>query len=161
MRLKFNNYYLLVIWRILLVYILFTLCRAFFILFNYHILEPISSAQMFKIFIGGLMFDNTAILYSNILYLFLSFLPAPFVKFTGYQRILKYLYVIVNFILVSINLFDTIYFRFSLRRTSMTFFTECKGDVKFMSIFLESITLSWYVFILGIVFLLMLIFLSG
>lgn len=161
MRLKFNNYYLLIIWRIFLVYILFTLCRAIFVVFNYQLLEPITTNQMIKIFFGGLMFDNTAILYSNILYIFLSFLPAPFVKFNGYQKFLKWLYVIVNFILVCINLFDTIYFRFSLRRTSMTFFTEFKGDIKFFQIFKESITLYWYIFLIGIIFLFLLIYLSG
>lgn len=158
---KIHNYYLLVIWRIFLVYILFTLCRAFFICFNYHLLEPVSGGQMMRIFFGGLMFDNTAILYSNILYLFLSFLPAPFVKTNLFQKILKWLYVVVNFIIISINLMDTIYFRFSLRRTSMTFFTEFKGDVKFGKIFFESISLYGYVFIIGILFLLVLIFLSG
>lgn len=161
MGIKINNYYLLVVWRILLVYILFTLSRAVFIIFNYHLLEPVSSAQMLRIFAGGLMFDNTAILYSNILYLFLSFLPIPFVKSNISQKILKVLYVIVNFIIIAVNLMDTIYFRFSLRRTSMTFFTEFKGDVKFMKIFLESISLYWYIFVIGIFFLLILIFLSG
>lgn len=158
---KINNYYLLVIWRILLVYILFTLCRAFFIFFNFQLLEPMSGGQMFKVFLGGLMFDNTSILYSNILYLFLSFLPFPFVKKNVFQKTLKILYVLVNFIIIAVNLMDTIYFRFSLRRTSMTFFTEFKGDVRFMQIFLESITLYWYVFLIGIIFLLALIYLSG
>ncbi len=158
---RIHNYYLLVIWRIFLVYILFTLCRAVFVCFNWHLLEPVSGGQLFRIFTGGLMFDNTAILYSNILYIFLAFIPAPFVKTNLFQKILKWLYVAVNFIIIAINLMDTIYFRFSLRRTSMTFFTEFKGDVKFAKIFLESISLYWYIFIIGIIFLLALIFLSG
>lgn len=161
MSFRVNNYYLLVIWRIFLVYILFTLCRAVFVIVNLHLLEPITGAQMFRIFTGGLMFDNTAILYTNILYLFLSFLPFAFVKGNLFQQIIKGLYVVTNFIIIAVNLMDTIYFRFSLRRTSMTFFTEFKGDVKFMKIFLESISLYWYIFLIGIIFLFILVLLSG
>ncbi|MEG0519312.1 MAG: sulfatase-like hydrolase/transferase [Bacteroidales bacterium] len=161
MNFKINNYYFLVLWRIFLVYILFTLCRAVFIAVNFSLLEPLTGVQIWRIFTGGLMFDNTAILYTNILYLFLSFLPFAFVKGNIFQQIIKYLYIVTNFILIAVNLMDTIYFRFSLRRTSMTFFTEFKGDVKFMKIFLESISLYWYIFLIGIIFLLILILFSG
>lgn len=161
MKFRIGNYYLLVIWRLLLIYILYTSCRIFFILFNYSLLEPISFGQWTRILYGGLMFDTSAILYTNILYLFLSFLPVPGIKHAVCQKILRILYIVVNFIALSINLADTVYFRFTLRRTSMTFFSEFTGDVKFFKIFTESIFLYWYVFIIGIVFLLILIYFSG
>ncbi len=161
MKIKINNYYLLVIWRILLIYIIYTLCRIFFILYNYHLLDTISFNQLTRILWGGLMFDTSAILYTNILYLFFSFLPLPAIKSAISQKILRWLYIVTNFIAISINLADTVYFRFTLRRTSMTFFSEFTGDVNFFQIFFQSIWLYWFIFLLGILFLLALIYLSG
>jgi phosphoglycerol transferase MdoB-like AlkP superfamily enzyme len=158
---KIKNYYLFIIWRLLIAYILYTLCRITFIFYNFSILQPLDISQFFKILKGGLMFDNTAILYTNILYLFLSFIPLHFVMNNTYQKILKWLYVIVNFLALSINLADTVYFRFTMRRTSMTFFSEFTGDVHFFKIFINSIGLFWYIFLIGIAFLLILLYLSG
>ena len=158
---SFSNYYLLIIWRLLLAYIIYTLCRAVFLIYNLDLLQPMSGADLWNIFRGGLMFDTTAILYTNILYLVLSFIPAPFVFNRIYQKILRILYVTVNFICVCMNLGDTVYFPFSMRRVSMTFFSEFTGDVNFGTIFLESLAMFWYITLIGIILLLLLIWLSG
>ena len=158
---RFSNYYLLIIWRLLLAYIIYSLCRAVFLIYNLDLLQPMSGADLWNIFRGGLMFDTTAILYTNILYLVLSFIPAPFVFNRIYQRILRILYVTVNFICVCMNLGDTVYFPFSMRRVSMTFFSEFTGDVNFGTIFLESLLMFWYITLIGIILLLLLIWLSG
>ena len=161
MKIRIKNYYLLVLWRIFLVYIIYTLCRILFIVYNWHLLDGISFNQLTRILWGGLMFDTSAILYTNILYLFFSFLPIPAIKSALSQRILRWLYIVTNFIAISINLADTVYFRFTLRRTSMTFFSEFTGDVNFFQIFFQSIWLYWFIFLIGILFLLALIYLSG
>ena len=158
---RFSNYYLLIIWRLLLAYIIYTLCRAVFLIYNLDLLQPMSGADLWNIFRGGLMFDTTAILYTNILYLVLSFIPAPFVFNRIYQKILRILYVTVNFICVCMNLGDTVYFPFSMRRVSMTFFSEFTGDINFGTIFLESLAMFWYITLIGIILLLLLIWLSG
>ena len=158
---RFSNYYLLIIWRLLLAYIIYTLCRAVFLIYNLDLLQPMSGADLWNIFRGGLMFDTTAILYTNILYLVLSFIPAPFVFNRIYQKILRILYVTVNFICVCMNLGDTVYFPFSMRRVSMTFFSEFTGDINFGTIFLESLVMFWYITLIGIILLLLLIWLSG
>lgn len=161
MRLRIGNYYLLVAWRILLVYIIYTLTRLFFIIFNYPILNPITSSQFAQIFSGGLLFDTSAILYTNILYLLLAFLPVPFVSGSIYQKIIKTVYVVLNFVATTVNLADCVYFSYTMRRTSSSFATEFTGDVKFFKILAESIGLYWYVFIIGFAFLFALIYLSG
>lgn len=158
---RFSNYYLLIIWRLLLAYIIYSLCRAVFLIYNLDLLQPMSGADLWNIFRGGLMFDTTAILYTNILYLVLSFIPAPFVFNRIYQKILRILYVTVNFICVCMNLGDTVYFPFSMRRVSMTFFSEFTGDVNFGTILLESLAMFWYITLIGIILLLLLIWLSG
>ncbi len=158
---RINNYYALVAWRIILAYAIFLLSRIIFIGFNFSILEPITTAQLTKIFIGGFKFDTTAILYVNALYVILSFLPATFTVNNIYQKILKILYVTLNFGAISLNLIDTIYFRFSLRRLSMNFFKEFQGDVKLGKILWESLYLYWYIFLIGLLFLALMVYLSG
>lgn len=158
---SFSNYYLLIIWRLLLAYIIYSLCRAVFLIYNLDLLQPMSGADLWNIFRGGLMFDTTAILYTNILYLVLSFIPAPFVFNRIYQKILRILYIAVNFICVCMNLGDTVYFPFSMRRVSMTFFSEFTGDINFGTILLESLAMFWYITLIGIILLLLLIWLSG
>lgn len=158
---RFSNYYLLIIWRLLLAYIIYSLCRAVFLIYNLDLMQPMSGADLWNIFRGGLMFDTTAILYTNILYLVLSFIPAPFVFNRIYQKILRILYVTVNFICVCMNLGDTVYFPFSMRRVSMTFFSEFTGDINFGTILLESLAMFWYITLIGIILLLLLIWLSG
>lgn len=157
----FSNYYLLVIWRLILAYIIYSLCRLVFLIYNLDLLQPMQWEDVWNIFRGGLMFDTTAILYTNILYLVLAFLPAPFVFTKGYQRALRILYVAVNFICAAINLGDTVYFPFSMRRVSMTFFSEFTGDVHFGKILLESLAMFWYITLAGFAMLLLLIWLSG
>ncbi|HNY04871.1 MAG TPA: sulfatase-like hydrolase/transferase [Candidatus Egerieousia sp.] len=161
MKLKFNNYYLLILWRLVLAYVLYSICRILFIACNYSLIENPSFSQIMRMMGGGLRFDTTAILYTNILYIFFSFLPLPYVKRPKFQKILKWFYVIVNFLAVSVNLADTAYFRFSFRRTSMTFFSEFTGGVKIGKILADSFVMYWYLFALAFVFLILLIWLSG
>lgn len=161
MGLKIANYYVLAAWRILLVYIIYTLTRLFFIVFNYSLLEPVSVSQLLNIFSGGFIFDTSAILYTNILYLVLCFIPFAFVQKPIYQYVLKWIYVLLNFIATTVNLADCVYFSYTLRRTSSSFAKEFTGDVKFFNILIESIGLYWYVFIIGFAFLFALIYLSG
>ena len=84
-------------------YLLYTISRVAFILLNYNILKPISTGEMLRILGGGLMFDNTAILYTNSLFLLMALLPVPFVFNALYQKAVKWVYVIFNFITPSIN----------------------------------------------------------
>jgi phosphoglycerol transferase MdoB-like AlkP superfamily enzyme len=77
------------------------------------------------------------------------------------MKSVKWLYVITNFIIIAVNLADTVYFRFTMRRTSMTFFSEFTGDVKFFRIFLDSLILYWPIALTGLAMLLVLIKCSG
>lgn len=158
---KIGNYYLLVVWRILLIYLFYTAARIFFIIFNWLLLEPVSSDQLLRIFTGGLLFDTSAILYTNILYILLAFLPLPFVESLLYQRVIKWIYIVTNAIAISINLADSVYFSYTLRRTSSSFMNEFQGDVKFFKIISESASLYWYVFLIGIIMIALLVCLSG
>ncbi len=161
LNIKIDNYYLLVIWRIFLIYLIYTITRVFFIIFNWPLLEPVTLLQLLRIFTGGLLFDTSAILYTNILYIVLAFLPFTFVKSSIYQRIVKWIYVVANSICIVVNIADSVYFSYTMRRTSSSFLNEFQGDVKFLKIISESFAMYWYVFLIGIAMIALLVYLSG
>lgn len=76
------------------------------------------------IFLGGLRFDLSALLYTNLLVTVLSLLPIPWAYSRGYQRMLSWLYRFITGVCIILNLADTVYFRFTLRRTTMAVFDE-------------------------------------
>jgi len=107
-------------------------------------------AGMMKIMKGGLAFDTTAILYTNMLYFVLYLLPFTFRYINIYQIFLKYLFYITNGIALLANCFDFIYFQFTLRRTTATVFSEFKHETNFGSLIPKFIVDYWYVVLIWI-----------
>ena len=65
----------LLVLRLLLALVLYTLCRGFFYLYNKDLLELSTAREVGRIFVGGFRFDLSAILYTQLLLTFLSLLP--------------------------------------------------------------------------------------
>ena len=70
-------------------------------------------------FWGGLRFDLSAIVYTSLLLTTLSLLPLPQAYSRGYQRMLTGLYRIVTSLAIILNLGDVVYYRFTLKRTTL------------------------------------------
>lgn len=140
-----GNIYGLVIWRLFFLMLIFTLTRALFYFFNQGFFPNTTLDGLLKIFVGGLQFDITAILYTNLLYLVFILLPFTFRYNSLYQLVLKYLFIVTNSIAVGANCVDFIYFQFTLRRTTATVFSEFKNEQNFGSLILRFIADYWYV----------------
>ncbi|MGE0078946.1 MAG: LTA synthase family protein [Bacteroidales bacterium] len=157
-RLKGNLYFVL-IWRFLLLMFLFSACRVLFYFFNKGFFPNLNFGGFTKIFFGGLQFDVTAILYTNILYFFLFLIPFTFRYNNWYQGVLKYLFFITNAIALGANCADFIYFQFTMRRTTATVFSEFKNENNFGSLIPKFIADYWYVFLIWIVLVVILVLL--
>jgi arylsulfatase A-like enzyme len=133
--------------RILLIMVLFTISRLGFYLFNTEHFPDITFGRLLTIFAGGLKFDVSAIMYVNSLYLLLYLIPSKFRYNNGYKRFLKYLFFITNGIALAANTIDFFYFDFILKRTTSEEFMFAKESniVKLFGIFLIDY---WY----GLVF---------
>ena len=60
--------------NLLLIYVSFSLCRLLFIWVNHNYFTDLTFSHFWEMFRGGLVFDTSAILYTNALYiLFCSF----------------------------------------------------------------------------------------
>ena len=149
-----NNFYAAAAYNILLVMLLFTLCRVVFYLFNADFFNEMTFGHFIKLCRGGLQFDLTAVLYTNILYFLLMLIPFGFRKNHVYQLTAKWIFIITNSIALIANCADIIYYRFTLRRTTTTVFSEFSNENNLLKIIGTSVIQYWYVtlFALLIVF---------
>ena len=150
------SYYLHIVWRLVLLLLLFALSRYVFFLYHHDLMGTLSWGRLYLIFKGGFRFDLSAILYVNALWLFLALLPFKKMAQQGVQRWLKVLFVLVNAIAFAVNTMDCYYFRFTLRRTDSSVFTEFQGQAHIGKIIWESIWQQWplFLFWIGLVVLL-------
>jgi len=156
-----NNLYLMLIWRFLLVMVLFSACRILFYLFNQSFFPNITFDGMMRIMKGGLAFDTTAVLYTNIFYFILFLLPFTFRYNNIYQTFLKYLFFVTNGIAILSNCSDFIYFQFTLRRTTASVFSEFKHETNMGSLLPKFMVDYWYIVLIWIALVAILVFAYG
>ncbi len=142
---------LAVLWNLLLVYLVYQVARIEYWLENSDYLN-----YTFDVWRGGLMFDTSAILYTNALYVVLMLFPLHLKETVTYHRICKWVFVIVNGLALSINLADSVYFRYTMRRTTSTVFDEFSSEGNLGSIIGTEFLSHWYLVVL---FALLMVFL--
>jgi len=107
------------LYRILLVYFSYTICRLLFYYFNQDLIQVTGFMQLLELCYFGLRFDNTAIAYTNMPFILLSILPIIKITSEGYQRFLIWIYFTFNTLGMLINFIDFAYYRFNLNRMMM------------------------------------------
>ncbi|MBO7046204.1 MAG: sulfatase-like hydrolase/transferase [Prevotella sp.] len=135
-------------WNLLLVYLVYQIARCEYYFENASYLSYTSD-----VFRGGLLFDTSAIIYTNALYILLMLLPF---RQNGYQQFCKWLYLIINGIALAMNLADSVYFQYTMRRTTTTVFSEFSNEGNLGSIIGTEFIHHWYLVLLfvGIMWLL-------
>ena len=136
---------LAVLWNLLLVYIVYQIARLEYWLENYSYLN-----YTFDVWRGGLMFDTSAILYTNAFYVVLMLFPLHYKETTLYHKICKWLFVIVNGLALMINLVDSVYFRYTMRRTTSSVFNEFSNEENLGYIIGKEFLSHWYLVVLFI-----------
>ena len=137
-----------IVWNLLLIYFVYQIARCEYYLENTSYLSYTSD-----VFKGGLLFDTSAIIYTNALYIVLMLLPF---KQHGYQQFCKWLYLIVNGIALTVNLADSVYFQYTMRRTTTTIFDEFSNEANLGSIIGTEFLNHWYLVLLFIVIMVLL-----
>ena len=148
--------------NLLLVYLLYMLCRVVYVLeFWDTYADGWGQLSVGSLIAGGLRFDTSAILYTNLLYILLVLAPLPrrWVSAKGYRLTLKTLFVAVNSLMLVLNLIDTVYSRYTGRRTTWTFFSEFQNEGNLGDIFGIELLNHWYLVLIGIAFIAALILL--
>ena len=98
----------------LLVYVLYTVCRLVFLWSNWESFAPgFDKLELNQLIVGSLLFDTSAILYTNALYALLLLLPLHYKERRPWKRVAKWVFVVVNGLCIAMNLADVVYFQFS------------------------------------------------
>ena len=137
---------LAVVWNLLLVYLVYQVARLEYYWENADLLNY--SAEVFR---GGLLFDTSAILYTNALYVLLMLFPLHLKETVTFHKICKWLFIIVNASALAINLGDSVYFRYTMRRTTTTVFSEFSNEGNLVSIIGTEFLNHWYLVLLFVV----------
>ena len=146
MRQLLNKIYsplLAVLWNLLLVYLVYQIARL-----EYYVENRDYLSYTWDIFQGGLLFDTSAILYTNALYVVMMLFPLHWKESKVYHKVCQWLFVVVNSITFAINLADSVYFRYTIRRTTTTVFEEFSNEGNLGSIIGTEFLNHWYLVLL-------------
>lgn len=122
----------------------FMLCRVVFVLVNYGYFTDLTFARLWRMFEGGLKFDLTAILYTNLLYLVFMLFPIHYKETKQYQQIAKWLFIVPNVAAIITNLMDTVFFQYTNRRTTASIFSEFGSEDNLLGIIGLEAARHWY-----------------
>ncbi len=113
-----HTLFTLLLKRLLLAFVVFTICRLIFYFYNVNYL-PFDIWELLKSLLFGLIFDASAIAYIFIPFTLLSIIPIKWQANTIYQNVLRSIFLILIGICVTANIADSIYFRYSRKRSGV------------------------------------------
>jgi len=123
-----RNIFVVLIYRILLIMVLFSLCRIGFFLFNFKMFPGVSADQFITIMKGGIIFDLSAVVYLNSLIILLHIIPFEFRYSNVYQNVIRYIYFFANGIAIAMNGMDFVYYRFVDKRATADVFGTFENE---------------------------------
>ena len=141
------------IYNLMLAYVVYFLARVFYLLLNYsYFAIDMTYGHLLDLFLGGLVFDTSAILVTNSPYIVLMLLPWHGKETRLYQQVCRWVFILINGLALCINLCDAVYFRYTMRRTTTTIFNEFSNEGNLGSIIFKEVLNHFYlVFIFGVI----------
>jgi phosphoglycerol transferase MdoB-like AlkP superfamily enzyme len=140
------KHFFLLLKRISLIALVYTLCRLIFYFFNFQYFHQASFVNTFFSFILGLRFDISIICITNSIFIILSILPFDFIRKDSYQKFLKIIFLLVNIPMIIMNLIDIEFFKFRGKRSTYDV-VEIARDIKDQSF--QIIVHYWYILLLA------------
>ena len=127
-------------------FILFSLCRILFYIFNSYHFSDVS----LSLFFYGIRFDIVAISFLFSPLIVLHLIPFSFRNFNWYNKVLTISFYTANTLAISLNLLDVAYFDFTLKRTTTDFFGMIGTGNDFFNLLPHYILDFWYNYLLFI-----------
>ena len=137
------------LYNLLMVYVVYFIARIAYLLENWSYFSPnLSFGHIMEMLAGGLVFDTSAILVTNIPYIVMMLFPLHQKETNIYQQVSKGVFLFINGLALAVNLCDAVYFRFTMRRTTTTIFSEFSNEGNLGGIFLTETLRHWYLVLL-------------
>ncbi|MCL2041574.1 MAG: sulfatase-like hydrolase/transferase [Bacteroidales bacterium] len=144
----FGNIYFVLVARLAVSMLLFSLCRVIFYLLNGDLYPGMTFGHFLYLMAAGLKFDLTAVLYTNIAYIFCFIMPFWFRYRSIPQRIFDWIYYVTNALALALNCVDFIYFRYTMRRTTWNVVNEFSNDAGNAPLMGRFLLDFWYVVVI-------------
>jgi hypothetical protein len=113
-----------VLWGLLMAYVVYFVARIAFMIENRSLYPDLSAGHLMELLQGGLTFDTSAILYTNAIWVVMVLYRLPIKETRLWHTICRWTYVVINTLCLAVNLGDSVYFRYTMRRTTTTVFQE-------------------------------------
>ena len=138
--------------NLLIAYVVYFLARLIYFFENYsYFSQNLSFSHVLEMLSGGLVFDTSAILVTNIPYIVLMLFPIHYKESAIYQKLCRAVFLVINGLALAINLCDAVYFRFTMRRTTTTVFSEFANEENLGGVFLKETINHIYLLVLFVV----------
>lgn len=137
--------------NMIMAYVAFMICRIVYVAINWTAFrDGIAQNSWSDLLTGSWMFDTSALLYLNALYLLLMLLPLHKKENYRYHRVVRIVYLVFNGIGIVANLADAVYFPFTGRRTTATVFNEFSNEGNLGDIIGIELFRHWYLVLIFI-----------
>ncbi|MGA9637575.1 LTA synthase family protein [Flavobacterium sp.] len=139
-------------YRLILAYLFYFIARLLFYFYNIDLLRVDSFSDLMALCYYGIMFDTTAILYVNLLFIVFSFIPMYYNTNKDYQKFVFYLYFVTNLLAYGLNFIDFIYYKYTFARTTSAVWEVLKHETNKKVLLFSFLYDYWHVFILFVLF---------
>lgn len=134
-----------VVLNVALAYAVWMITRVVFFLVNWGAFAPhLTLPGALTMLHGALVFDTAAILYVNALYIVLMLLPLHHKENPAFHKALKWIYVVTNSLALVTNFFDSVYFTYTGRRSTVSVLSEFSRENNIGSVFMTEFVRHWY-----------------
>lgn len=147
------------VWRLALSMILLSLSRVGFYIFNHAMFPGIKPSEVLSALRGGIVFDLSALVYYNSLFILLQIIPFDIRYHRIYQGISKWLFFTVNFLMLSMNGADYVYFRFLGKRATADVFGTFSNETNLVPLFFRFLADYWPATLYTIFLIVLMVFL--
>lgn len=143
---KGHQFFLLALKRVGLAFLISTLCRIIFYIFNINSFD----GNVVSVLWHGLRFDAVSISYFFSLFILLSILPIGWQKKKWYQNIIEVTFYLGAVLTIIPNIYDTISYHFTLKRSTADVIKFATTGDEAKDVAFDFMVDSWYLVLITI-----------
>ncbi|MBE9483725.1 MAG: sulfatase-like hydrolase/transferase [Bacteroidetes bacterium] len=118
-----SHVYLVMLARLLIALLFFSLSRLLFYLFNTQFFGDLDGIDLLEAFLGGMRFDISIVIILSAPYILMNTIPVPARSGKIWQLLALISFYITNISGFALNMIDTVYFRFTSKRMTADIFS--------------------------------------
>ncbi|MCK5766262.1 MAG: LTA synthase family protein [Bacteroidales bacterium] len=118
-----SHVYLVMLARLLIALLFFSLSRLLFYLFNTQFFGDLNGIDLLEAFLGGMRFDISIVIILSAPFILMNTIPIPARSGKTWQLLALASFYITNVSGFALNMIDTVYFRFTSKRMTADIFS--------------------------------------